>query len=102
MQAVGPAAQLAARCEFDAGVAVVDYLRQTWHPSTRPAALDFEPGLRWLGLQVLAHQVIDDRHASVEFVARSKRGGRAHRLHEISRFVREDGRWFYLDGQQCS
>lgn len=37
-------------------------------------------------------------HASVEFVARSKLGGRAERLHEISRFVREDGRWFYVDG----
>jgi SEC-C motif-containing protein len=37
--------------------------------------------------------------ATVDFVARSKLGGRAHRLHELSRFVREDGRWFYLDGQ---
>ena len=40
----------------------------------------------------------DAEHASVEFVARSKLGGRAQRLHETSRFVREDGRWFYLDG----
>ena len=79
-----------------------DYLRQTWHPSTRPAAMAFEPGLRWLGLQVLNHQVIDNSHASVEFVARSKLGGRAHRLHELSRFVREDGRWYYLDGQNPS
>lgn len=98
-----PDAQSLMRSRYSAFVGQeADYLRQTWHPSTRPAALDFEPGLRWLGLQVLAHQVIDDRHASVEFVARSKRGGRAHRLHEISRFVREDGRWFYLDGQQRS
>jgi SEC-C motif-containing protein len=34
----------------------------------------------------------------VSFVARSKLGGRAHRLEEVSRFVREDGRWFYVDG----
>ena len=40
----------------------------------------------------------DATHATVEFVARSKLGGRAHRLHETSRFVREDGRWFYVDG----
>ena len=42
----------------------------------------------------------DDDHAEVEFVARSKLGGRAHRMHENSRFVREAGRWFYLDGDE--
>jgi len=42
--------------------------------------------------------VVDADHATVEFVARSKLSGRAHRLHEISRFVREDGRWYYVDG----
>ncbi|MGB9094625.1 MAG: YchJ family metal-binding protein, partial [Gallionella sp.] len=28
-----------------------------------------------------------------------KIGGRAARIHEVSRFVREEGRWFYLDGE---
>ncbi|MDE2299648.1 MAG: hypothetical protein KGL99_08865 [Burkholderiales bacterium] len=77
----------------------VDYLLATWHPSTRPAAIDANPpGLKWLGLEVRRHTVMDADHASVEFVARSKLGGRAQRLHELSRFVREDGRWFYVDG----
>ena len=40
----------------------------------------------------------DAEHATVEFVARSKQGGRAQRLHEASRFVREQGRWYYVDG----
>ena len=76
-----------------------EYLLATWHPSTRPADLPPpEPGLRWLGLQVRRHVRRDDDHATVEFVARSKLGGRAHRLHELSRFVREGGRWFYVDG----
>jgi SEC-C motif-containing protein len=76
-----------------------DYLLATWHASTRPAALPPpEPGLRWLGLEVKRHETMDTGHAQVEFVARSKLGGRAHRLHETSRFVREDGRWFYVDG----
>lgn len=76
-----------------------DYLLATWHPSTRPASMDFsDAGLRWLGLDVRAHTVIDADHATVEFVARSKVGGRAHRLHEVSRFVREGGRWYYVDG----
>ena len=74
------------------------YLRATWHPSRRPPAIDFEPGLKWLGLEVRAHRVRDATHAEVEFVARSRLGGRAHRLHERSRFLCEDGRWYYLDG----
>ncbi len=77
-----------------------DYLRDTWHASTRPAQpIAFEPGLRWLGLEVRRHQRQDEDHATVEFVARSKQGGRAQRLHETSRFVREGGRWYYLDGE---
>lgn len=76
------------------------HLLATWHPSTRPASLDFDPGTRWLGLQVRSHRVVDATHAQVEFVARSRPGGcgPAQRLHERSRFVREDGRWYYVDG----
>jgi SEC-C motif-containing protein len=76
-----------------------DYLLATWHPSTRPATLEPMPaGLRWLGLEVRRHVRQDADHALVEFVARSKLGGRAQRLHETSRFAREGGRWFYVDG----
>ena len=80
-----------------------DYLLASWHASQRPATLALEPHIRWLGLQVRAHRVLDETHAEVEFVARSRvAGGRATRLHERSRFVRENvqggWRWFYLDG----
>ncbi len=76
-----------------------DYLLSTWHSRTRPASIDPpEPGLKWLGLDVRHHREIDADHAEVEFVARSKLGGRAHRLHELSRFEREAGRWTYVDG----
>ncbi|WP_430432595.1 YchJ family protein [Methyloversatilis sp.] len=76
-----------------------DYLLATWHPTTRPAALPPpEPGLKWLGLEVKRSALQDADHGTVEFVARSKLGGRAHRLHENSRFVQEDGRWYYVDG----
>jgi len=79
----------------------LDYLRASWHPSTRPAELaPNEPGLRWLGLEVKKHVLQDAAHASVEFVARSKLGGRAQRMHELSRFVFEAGAWLYLDGEQ--
>ena len=79
-----------------------DYLLATWHSDTRPERLDLatEPGPKWLGLQVKAHDLQDASHAMVEFVARYKIGGRAWRMHEISRFVRQDGLWYYLDGTQ--
>ena len=78
---------------------LLDYLRDTWHPRTRPPVLEpMEQGLRWLGLDVKQHLSIDADHAMVSFVARSKLGGRAHRLQETSRFERIDGRWLYVDG----
>ena len=76
----------------------LDYLRDTWHPDTRPELEPNPPGLRWLGLEVRAHRLLDDTHGEVEFVARSRLGGRGHRLHERSRFVRASGVWFYVDG----
>ena len=77
-----------------------DYLLATWHPDTRPSELDLAAdGSKWLGLEVKKHAQQDDTHATVEFVARYRIAGRGHRLHEISRFVRADGRWFYLDGK---
>lgn len=76
------------------------YLLATWHPRTRPAAIEADPtGLRWLGLEVKRHHAPDNKHATVEFVARHKLGGRAQRLQELSRFERVEGLWLYVDGQ---
>ena len=91
-----------------------DYLKATWHPSTRPQApvTDENENIRWLGLEVKSALRLRQRKAdlpeqpdrdTVEFVARCRIGGRGQRLHEISNFVRETGedgvpRWFYLDG----
>lgn len=78
---------------------VSSYLLDTWHPRTRPTTLELdEPGLKWLGLEVRQSRNTGPNLAEVEFVARSKVHGRAHRLHELSRFERRDGRWFYVDG----
>ncbi|HTV85120.1 MAG TPA: YchJ family metal-binding protein [Dyella sp.] len=79
-----------------------DYLLATWHPSTRPASLKLaaqQPAPTWLGLDVKRHEVHGER-AVVEFVARLRYGGgKAQRMHEISSFVREQDRWYYLDGR---
>ena len=77
-----------------------DYLLATWHAPQRPPSVDFDPGARWLGLEVRAARATGDDTAEVEFVARHRIAGRAVRLHERSRFVREDGRWYYVDGDQ--
>jgi SEC-C motif-containing protein len=73
------------------------YLQATWHASTRPSGTLNEAGTKWLGLDVRRHMQ-NGEEAIVEFVARYKIGGRAHKLHEVSRFVREEGKWFYVDG----
>ena len=96
-----PTAEALMRSRYSAyTLAQEPYLLATWHPSTRPAVLDLntEPRAKWLELQVKRHQQADDSHADVEFIARYKIGGRAYRLHETSRFVREEGQWYYLDG----
>lgn len=74
------------------------HLLATWHASHRPASLELDSGVKWLGLEVKRHTLVDGSHAEVEFVARSRLQGRGQRLHERSRFVREDGVWFYVDG----
>lgn len=77
-----------------------DYLLTTWHPDTRPASLSLnDPPTKWLGLTVHAHQQQDADHATVEFTARYKISGRALRLHELSRFVRLEGKWWYVEGE---
>ena len=96
-----PSAEALMRSRYSAFVLdQTDYLLATWHASRRPAFIEAnEPGLKWLGLELREHTVVDADHATVEFVARSKLAGRAQRLHELSRFVREAGRWFYVEGE---
>lgn len=73
------------------------YLLATWHSSTRPVTMDFPAAQEWQHLRIVAaHE--QGNSATVEFVARSRIAGRKHELHEISRFVRVFGRWFYVDG----
>ncbi len=76
---------------------LIDYLMATWHPSTAPGDLELSP-IKWLGLEV-RHAATAGDAGVVEFFARCKVGGRAERMHETSRFVREAGRWYYIDGQ---
>lgn len=96
-----PTAEALMRSRYSAYVLLrEDYLLATWHASTRPAQLGLaqEVSTKWIGLEVKRHEQQDENHAVVEFVARYKVNGRAHRMHETSRFVREGGCWYYVDG----
>ena len=98
--AVAPTAEALMRSRYTAyALRNEPYLRASWHASTRPepGTIDLSAATKWVGLDVKRHQSTGPDSAVVEFVARCKVGGRAQRLHEVSRFVREDGRWYYLD-----
>ncbi|MEU5097158.1 YchJ family metal-binding protein [Streptomyces sp. NPDC020996] len=95
--AAAPTAEALMRSRYAAFVRLDEaYLLRTWHPRTRPARVDFDPGTRWTGLEILGTADGSAFHATgtVTFRA-SYRGGS---LHERSRFERVDGAWVYVDG----
>lgn len=78
----------------------LDYIKNTWHPDTLSADLRLVPDQVWIGLSIKRFEDggEHDQTGLVEFVARSKRKGRARRMHEVSRFEKINGRWLYVDG----
>lgn len=101
--AAAPDAEALMRSRYSAYVRLLpEYLLATWHPDTRPEALSLEEPTaqrtRWLGLSVHEHTTTDPDHAQVRFTARYRiGGGSAVKMQEHSRFVRQEGRWLYLD-----
>lgn len=74
------------------------YLKQTWYPGSRPESpVTADTAIKWIGLQILRHEE-DGQDGLVEFIAHCKVNGRAQKMHETSRFLREDEQWYYLDG----
>ncbi|MDJ0833151.1 MAG: YchJ family metal-binding protein [Gammaproteobacteria bacterium] len=78
-----------------------DYLAQTWHRDYRPVDLEPDPALQWIGLEIL-HSEEAAATATVEFEARLLAHGKVDALHENSRFVREQGQWWYTDGDMLA
>jgi SEC-C motif domain protein len=75
----------------------IDYLKDTWHATTRPKDLSPDPGVTWLALTIEKASHKDDV-GYVAFTAKFRENGRIATLKETSRFIREGGRWFYVDG----
>lgn len=78
------------------------YLLESWHADTRPQSLNLlvdQKNIKWIELKILRHET-EETTAIVEFIARYKVNGKAEKIHELSRFIKEQGRWFYVDGDQ--
>lgn len=96
-----PTAEALMRSRYSAFAAGdADYLLATWHPRTRPDGLDLDDGVTWNRLDVLRTEGGGpfDQAGVVEFVAHHRSALGRERLHEVSRFEREGGRWYYVDG----
>ncbi|WP_062375617.1 YchJ family protein [Halomonas sp. KX33721] len=75
-----------------------DYLLATWHSSTRPQQLPLDSDTQWVALDIVAAPTVQNDQGSVHFRATFRESGGWHVLEEVSRFVREEGRWWYIDG----
>ncbi|MFI8519724.1 YchJ family protein [Streptomyces sp. NPDC085481] len=99
--ATAPTAELLMRSRYSAFVVRDEpYLLRTWAPETRPADVDFDPALRWAGLEIeeTGDGTAFHQHGTVTFRARFTQRGGAGELHERSRFARHEGAWVYVDG----
>ncbi len=84
----------------------LDYIDASYHSSQRKtrdsdAVEQAATRVEWRGLEILACEAgqAGDQEGFVDFIARYSEHGVEHAIRERSRFVREDGRWVYLDGQ---
>lgn len=79
-----------------------DYLLQTWDTSTCPAEIDFpNDSGEWTQLEIvmLKKGATKDHKGIVEFKAFFTVNGEQRVMNEISRFIKKQNQWFYLDGK---
>ena len=74
------------------------YLLRSWHPTTRPMHIVFDPNLHWLRLEIVdtTGGNLLDTEGAVEFDAHHQQGTRRGVLHERSLFLRHEHRWVYV------
>lgn len=86
------------RSRFSAFVlGLPDYLRTTWHSSTRPRTLDLTGSPDWTSLHIVSSGEAANE-GTVHFRALYRAANGWGYLEEQSTFLREDGRWYYLSG----
>ena len=78
-----------------------DYILATWNAATAPQQSKLtEEEIVWQRLEIVDTKKgeINDSKGIVEFKAFYLNKGEEFILHEVSRFAKTDGRWFYIDG----
>jgi len=98
-----PTAETLMRSRYTAyAIGNVEYLLKSWHPASRPDDFVLEEAIQWQGLEILATVAggETDDTGEVEFVARYLVENRPGQLRERSDFRREDGLWYYVDGEE--
>ncbi len=79
-----------------------DYLIQTWHKSKSSNKSSLKlPDVEWISLKVIKTEngMEEDLNGKVEFIAEYKANNKRGKLHEKSNFIKEDSKWFYVDGE---
>lgn len=98
--AFAPTAVTLMRSRFTAfALGEVPYLLSSWHPDTRPASLDLDPQQRWVHLDILDTRAGGpwDDSGVVRFAAHYRYEGQRGSQEETSRFLRVEGKWYYVD-----
>jgi SEC-C motif-containing protein len=87
-------------------LAEIDYLIKSHHPKTRNIKQKKElkkwaQSVSWVGLTILGKEkgYINDVNGTVEFRAVFLENGKPESIHEKSAFIRENNKWFYVDGE---
>jgi SEC-C motif-containing protein len=90
-------------------VGEIDYLVATTLPAVRTTDLwisyeSTHKTIQWIGLEVLAASQggATDKTGKVEFKASYIQDGIRSIHHEVSRFRRSGGNWYYMDGTRHS
>jgi len=100
-----PTAEALMRSRYSAyATGKMGYLDETYHPSVAGESSgtleESAMKVKWLGLEILSTEAgkENDHEGFVDFVARYQQNGQQHAMREKSRFVKENGRWYYVDG----
>ena len=76
------------------------FIEDTWHPSTRPENIDFDSDIKWTSLEIQDTKLgtESDDTGFVTFYIRFIKDGFPGAMTEISEFIKESDRWYYLKG----
>ncbi|MFZ5573519.1 MAG: YchJ family protein [Thermodesulfobacteriota bacterium] len=102
-----PTAEALMRARYSAFVkSRIDFILSTIHPEKKElhdekTLNNWSRKSEWLSLQILntAKGGESDTEGEVEFIATYRRKGNKEKHHEIATFKKEDGKWFFHDGQ---